>query len=99
MAGTAAGPALGSALAERRATWLRLRRRRRRRRRRLGDLCVLSQPLLKSGVSEPAPAGGGGVRWHRAGAAADAWAAGQERGGGEKRTAGAADRPRCSGRW
>jgi hypothetical protein len=98
MAGAPAGSALGSALAERRATWLRLRRRRRRRRR-LGDLCVLPQPLLKSGVSEPAPAGGGGVRWHRVGAAADAWAAGQERGGGEKRTAGAADRTRCSGRW
>jgi hypothetical protein len=98
MAGAPAGSALGSALAERRATWLRLRRRRRRRRR-LGDLCVLPQPLLKSGVSEPAPAGGGGVRWHRVGAAADAWAAGQERSGGEKRTAGAADRTRCSGRW
>ena len=74
MAGTAAGPALGSALAERRARWLRIRCRRRRRR--LGDQCVLSQPLLKSGVSEPAPAGGGGVPWHRTGAAADAWAAG-----------------------
>ena len=53
MAGTPAGPALGSALAKRRATWLRLRRCRSR----LGELCVVSQPLLKSGVSEPAPGG------------------------------------------
>ena len=95
MVGTPAGPALGSALAKRRATWLRLCRCRCR----LGELCVLSQPLLKSGVSEPAPAGWGGVRWHRVGAAADAWPAGQERDGAEKRTAGAADRPRCSGHW
>ena len=84
MAVTPVGPALGSALAERRAARLRLRRCRRRRRR-LGNLCVLSQPLLKGGVSEPAPAGGGGGRWQRVGAVADAWAAGQERGGGEKR--------------
>ena len=97
MAGTPAWPALGSALAKRRATWLRLRRCRCR----LGELGVLSQPLLKSGVSEPAPGGW----WGRAmaqgwvGAAADAWPAGQERDGAEKRTAGAADRPRCSGHW
>ena len=79
---TPVGPALGSALAERRATRLRLRRRRRRR---LCDLCVLSQPLLKGVIGEPAPAGGGGGRWRMVGAVADAWAAWRERDGKEKR--------------